>query len=151
MCHKKDEKLDEYAEDMKSLGEFWQKTQSVSENRVLWFRNTIDDYFESRIIKMFEKFVRTENFYSEETPVKKVKRDPPIFSAKYKVLDVGSSFNPLGKDKKLEVTAVDLSPANDLVKKCDFLSKSDRDKNSLSESRFDVVVFSLFLSYRMHF
>jgi len=145
------ENLSEYAEDMKSLGDFWQKTQSVPENRLQWFRNTIEEYFENRMNKIFEKLVRTEIFKTEETPVKKLKRHPPIFSANYKVLDVGSSFNPLGNDKKLEVTAVDLSPANSLVRKCDFLSKSDRLKNSLSESSFDVLIFSLFLSYRVYF
>lgn len=90
---------------------------------------------------------------------------------KVKLLDVGSCFNPFKDFDIFDTIAIDLLPANEYVFQCDFLSvpiikldnctapcinvtdtikdseKSENKITSLSENHFDVVVFSLLLTY----
>lgn len=76
---------------------------------------------------------------------------------KIRVLDVGSCYNPLGDDKLLDVTAIDLAPYCDRVFQCDFLNTNigtetiiltnDNKIEQLGQSSYDVCVFSLLLEY----
>ena len=79
---------------------------------------------------------------------------------KWKLLDVGSCYNPFSKFDWFEVMAIDIAPADSSVLYCDFLNvtitpSDDKEKGEGSGSglsrikaaSFDVVVFSLLLSY----
>ena len=81
---------------------------------------------------------------------------------KWKLLDVGSCYNPFSKFDKFEVTAIDIAPAHPTVLSCDFLSVNISESSTRSELEgevagngihhikaglFDIVVFSLLLSY----
>ena len=81
-------------------------------------------------------------------------------SRKWKLLDVGSCYNPFSKFDKFEVTAIDIAPADPTVLSCDFLHvdisesstkfEGEGARNSLLHIQsgvFDIVVFSLLLSY----
>lgn len=73
------------------------------------------------------------------------------------LLDVGSCYNPLGKENIFDVTAIDLTPATNAVLRCDFLNVKIGVKEILSQDKcelrqlavnsFDAVVFSLLLEY----
>lgn len=75
---------------------------------------------------------------------------------KISVLDVGSCYNPLSVDDALDVTAIDLTPAEGVLR-CDFLnvaigkenilSPDSQEIHQLSAKSFDAVVFSLLLEY----
>ncbi|XP_017772370.1 PREDICTED: probable methyltransferase BTM2 homolog [Nicrophorus vespilloides] len=74
-----------------------------------------------------------------------------------KLLDVGSCYNPFQQFDEFDVLAIDIAPANDNVKKCDFLNIDIVDGSdinttvdtviSLKNESFAVVVFSLLLEY----
>ena len=82
-----------------------------------------------------------------------------IFEQKmWKLLDVGSCYNPFNEFEWFEVTAIDIAPADASVLTCDFLnitiSESDATikgkehcLSNIKAESFDVVVFSLLLSY----
>lgn len=105
--------------------------------------------------------------------VKKLDINIPLFNNKLLLLDVGSCFNPFQEFEEFHVFAVDISPAVDDVIQCDFLNisldpTSDISRyfeesqknfglakditialkaNKLIPNVFNVVVFSLLLSY----
>lgn len=73
-----------------------------------------------------------------------------------RLLDVGSCYNPFSSFAEFEVTAIDIAPAHETVKYCDFLevplsqtftNDSTTSIDSLPKSYFDAVVFSLLLEY----
>ena len=78
---------------------------------------------------------------------------------KWKLLDVGSCYNPFNEFDRFAVTAMDIAPANPSVVLCDFLNVTiSRDKpeeedvhrrgiTHIEASSYDIVVFSLLLSY----
>lgn len=80
------------------------------------------------------------------------------------MLDVGSCFNPFSNNSDLHTIAVDIAPATDDVIFCDFLNlltvnnnkgvykdlfsiKEDLSRGCISGCVFDIVTFSLLLSY----
>ena len=92
--------------------------------------------------------------------------DSPDHGFKLRALDVGSCYNPFGNVDFMDTSAIDLSPANPNVHKCDFLtvpltdddeiwfSREVRESGSkidtvtgLPKDRYDVVIFSLLLEY----
>lgn len=80
----------------------------------------------------------------------------PYIIEKVKLLDVGSCYNPFSVFEDFDVTAVDIAPAQESVRYCDFLEVplnytsstiSSDSIESLPKSFFDAVVFSLLLEY----
>lgn len=79
-----------------------------------------------------------------------ISRDGP-----WKLLDVGSCYNPFGNYNRLLVTPIDLAPASNDVLKCDFLKVEFADQTMIEDNNvsrfkrecFDVVVFCLLLEY----
>ena len=77
-------------------------------------------------------------------------------SEKIQVLDVGSCFNPFGQFSRFKSTAIDISPADESVMKCDFINVetsnekefAEKDEvKSLPKNFYDAVIFSLLLEY----
>lgn len=78
-------------------------------------------------------------------------------NSRLKLLDVGSCYNPFLKYDQFEVLAIDIAPANPLVRQCDFLSvdlvadevvvQESESFDKLQRSSFDVIIFSLLLEY----
>lgn len=79
---------------------------------------------------------------------------------KLRLLDVGSCYNPFDEFEQFDVLAVDIAPANQKVRQCDFLSvdlvEAEEDVSDhpsegallqIPRSTFDVIVFSLLLEY----
>lgn len=149
-----EENLRRYAYTMRELAcKYWeQNIKSSANSRILWTVDTCLNYFTNEVVKFREKESDicfkinckcTEDLYN----IQKVE--------KFKLLDVGSCYNPFKKFQTFEVTAIDISPATNEVFKCDFLSVkagdtlivSDEKLNELPKSYFDIVVFSLLLEY----
>ncbi|CAH1980062.1 unnamed protein product [Acanthoscelides obtectus] len=74
----------------------------------------------------------------------------------YKLLDVGSCYNPFKKFQCFDTLAIDIAPAVEDVVKCDFLDLKVDEKLSISNTKcilelpkcsFNIVIFSLYLEY----
>ena len=161
---KNEQVLKNYSDCMKNLAEnFWARNNdSKNSCRIKWMVDFVLEYFENDgIEKEFvkekskmeafsqkmhsnqEEYFQYENFLS------------PICKKPYKLLDVGSCYNPFKNFDFFDTFAVDLCPASVDVKKCNFLEitvdkwKPDWFSNlkSFPLNFFDIVVFSLFLEY----
>lgn len=149
-------KLKQYASAMKELSSvFWENNflnNSKAISRIHWINETIINYF-SENLEYFRK--------KEEDVIKKnnicinnIKRE--LFTEKWKLLDVGSCYNPFTAFEHFEVTAIDIAPATNEVFTCDFLNVQIDNKESkhsadciisFKRNSFDIVVFSLLLEY----
>jgi len=169
---KNTDKLTEYAASMKQLAStYWQnnandKTKSAS-SRIDWVIQYCYKYFllnsadqettEKVLINHFrEKELNVFNSYFQDyqdlqPEISELKVD------KIKCLDVGSCYNPFNGVPSFIVTAIDIAPAIESVKRCDFLNLSVVEQSKLNENdgeikelcagSYDVIVFSLFLEY----
>ncbi|XP_055595334.1 S-adenosylmethionine sensor upstream of mTORC1 [Uranotaenia lowii] len=155
--------LKEYASAMHQLAtNYWDKTMQVDSkrdnSRIEWTVNSCRDYFRgNQLVNFFrEKDEKVMKAVDESHSFKY----EPYQVQKIKLLDVGSCYNPFAAFEDFEVTAIDIAPAQDSVKYCDFLevpiissnsASSDFDQNSSIESipssYYDAVVFSLLLEY----
>lgn len=148
-------KLKQYAFAMKELSSvFWENNflnNSKAISRIHWINETCLTYFFKNIQYFREK---------EEQILKKLNifinhQETDLFTERWKLLDVGSCYNPFRAFEHFEVTAIDIAPATNDVFKCDFLSvdiekddiRQSNSINSLKKCFFDVVVFSLLLEY----
>lgn len=163
-----DKTLETYSQNMRELSTHWNQNSASAkhENRIAWTVTETLDYFNTRIITLRKKeemilnIALNENLHiPEAVPLfRRLNADP----TKYRLLDVGSCFNPFHTyAEHFEVTAVDIAPSNDTgVLKMDFLNAivtNADEKLNICESRnrlrsiprdyFDVVVFSLLLEY----
>lgn len=162
--------LQEYAERMLKLSEcYWTKNlkqHTTNECRIGWSMNYIGQYFYGNNNGDDD---RISNIQREREKRIAIKLGIPLENlnhseilslgiGKIALLDVGSCFNPFSKNKKYNVTAIDIAPADSTVHKCDFLNVNLSDKRNiesegfselteLPRSHFEVVVFSLFLEY----
>nr|CAI5825729.1 unnamed protein product [Callosobruchus analis] len=144
--------LNTYASAMKSLATtFWQQN-SYNTSRIDWTREYCVKYFTQIIFKVREKEKIIANKLSIEIP-DYLEGEPPTV---YRLLDVGSCYNPFSKFLHFETLALDIAPAVEDVVKCDFLSLKVDEKLYMSEANcllelpkcsFDIVVFSLYLEY----
>ena len=158
--------LQSYAQAMRQLAtEYWDKNADDDQNkravsRVGWVVKQCEDYYFSggildaldREISLCFKFnIATDNTDQVRSNVANV---PEIL----RVLDVGSCYNPFQKFPRFDVTAVDIAPASNGVKQCDFLNVKILDKSmsltnscgkicELTAASFHVVIFSLLLEY----
>ncbi|KAK6627626.1 hypothetical protein RUM44_010104 [Polyplax serrata] len=168
-----EEVLKQYAESMKKLSEdYWQiNNESKTESllcRNEWMTKCVLEYFDQGgFVREIEKEAKKMRFFLNKGLLKQELENvcstneygnlptPP-----YKVLDVGSCHNPLKKFEFLDVYPIDLCPAIEEVKTCNFLTVTVLDNRNITgnwfESNpliefpsgyFDIVVFSLFLEY----
>uniref|UniRef100_A0A8D8G5I6 S-adenosylmethionine sensor upstream of mTORC1 n=1 Tax=Culex pipiens TaxID=7175 RepID=A0A8D8G5I6_CULPI len=151
--------LSQYADAMHKLAtNYWDKTMEVSakkdNSRIEWVVGSCRDYFfQSCLLNMFrEKDDKVMAAIDEQFSYK----HKPYQVEKVKLLDVGSCYNPFSVFEEFDVTAIDIAPAQESVRYCDFLevplneSSSTISSESIEElpkSYFDVVVFSLLLEY----
>lgn len=168
--HLKDEAgLKQYSIAMKSLATGqWAEQGS---GRIVWCVDVCEEYFVGgalaklihkdlrRLVHSMSTLVSHELLPRSDADVAKTVET--FQHKKWTLLDVGSCYNPFSKFDKFDVTAIDIAPANSTVLSCDFLNVtiSDSDAklkppktttNSLTHIKagsFDVVVFSLLLSY----
>lgn len=140
--------------------------------RITWCVEVCDEYFGvgGALVKMIGKDLRRVGhdmptlipiklLPSSDADIERMVHEM-FASRKWKLLDVGSCYNPFSKFDKFEVTAIDIAPAHPTVLSCDFLSvdiveSSTRFEGEVSggslrhieAGSFDIVVFSLLLSY----
>ncbi|EDQ92975.1 uncharacterized protein MONBRDRAFT_22269 [Monosiga brevicollis MX1] len=162
--------LEAYAAAMHELAESHWKTaddRTDHVDRVAWSYQQISRYFTKELSKCLAKDARRLQHRDpgpdvavsvppatadEHPATKQAKVDPNhSFAAPFRVLDVGSCFNPLRVHKDLDVTALDLAPATPEVLRADFLqcfsSGQEGPAAELCPHSFDVVVMHYVLSY----
>lgn len=165
-----EETLRNYAASMKNLAEnYWSLNNRNGDGKCLcrieWMLNVATKYFEFELMKEVSKEKKKlENFVSRslvsgEEIHRFQDRVLENFKTPYRLLDVGSCYDPFAAHDIFLTFPVDLYPANQSVKKCDFTQLHVRDysENDLSWFRdnmdtlprnyFHIVVFSLFLEY----
>ncbi|XP_021701485.1 probable methyltransferase BMT2 homolog [Aedes aegypti] len=151
--------LKRYAEAMRTLATcYWDKTMEVSckkdNSRIEWVVNSCRDYFlGARLLNLFrDKDDKVMKALNENYSY----HHQPYDIHRVRLLDVGSCYNPFSSFAEFEVTAIDIAPAHETVKYCDFLevplsqiftNDSTSSISSLPLSYFDAVVFSLLLEY----
>ncbi|CAO2602782.1 S-adenosylmethionine sensor upstream of mTORC1, partial [Lemmus lemmus] len=170
------ETLCEYAVAMKNLADnHWAKT-CEGEGRIEWCCSICREYFQNGgKRKALEKDEKRAVLATKTTPALTVHESSKLegrltnlsfTSQKIRLLDVGSCFNPFLKFEEFLTVGIDIVPAVESVYKCDFLNLQLQQplqlaqdaidaflkqlKNpidSLPGELFDVVVFSLLLSY----
>lgn len=152
--------LSVYARNMKLLAEKYWSTNN-NECRIQWMVRVILCYFQEGIHKESDKEIKKLKLFSERKlgnviPTTEIDH----FESPYKLLDVGSCYDPFGKVRFFDTYPIDLCPAKPEVKKCNFLEVDIKDLNQeiaadwfqsnvdrLPSNFFDIVVFSLFLEY----
>ena len=170
-----DDMLSKYADYMKKLSEnYWsvnnKSGDDSSENflcRIDWIMNCLNDYYyKNGYEKEIDKEYKKLNNWKEKGLIDSTFTSNLNFNnlsnclndVPFKMLDVGSCFNPFKQFNFLNVYPIDLYPATSDVKKCDFLQVTVKNLNSnewsfkdnmseLPSNFFNVVVFSLFLEY----
>ncbi|CAL4068244.1 unnamed protein product [Meganyctiphanes norvegica] len=152
------EELKQYAAAMQSLAtECWDLRKHINTSRIEWVVDNIRKYYHQKgCDELQDKEQRKVEYLNLKDKCQEVQSHD---ANSLKVLDVGSCYNPFAKFPDLDVTAIDLCPANESVKQCDFLglevnsSNIDKDWNAGSsitaapEQYFDVIIFSLLLEY----
>ncbi|XP_028667037.2 S-adenosylmethionine sensor upstream of mTORC1 [Erpetoichthys calabaricus] len=173
--HCKDEEtLSEYALAMKNLADHHWSKKCEGEGRIEWCRSVCQEYFgNGGMKKMLEKDEKSAHHAitvtTKLTPQVTLTSDSPRsvhLSGKLRLLDVGSCFNPFLKFDEFLTVGIDIVPAVESVYKCDFLNlqlqrplqlaqdaieaflrQLKNPIDSLPGELFNVVVFSLLLSY----
>ncbi|KAF5277026.1 hypothetical protein FQA39_LY06264 [Lamprigera yunnana] len=150
--------LKKYAEAMNELSnEYWEKNcnkeKATAFSRIQWVYNYCTFYF-------FDKEIIRQRVREQDISSKVHVDVTPKFieiCEKLKLLDVGSCFNPFKSFSNFEVCAIDIAPATDDVRFCDFLNISVTDScveteingaiRELERETYHVVLFSLLLEY----
>ncbi|XP_075168449.1 S-adenosylmethionine sensor upstream of TORC1 [Haematobia irritans] len=162
--HIKDgERLREYADAMYRLSSIWEQNTTnqdlLARSRVKWTMEYLVEYFFAKGIYLEKRSREQRLLESWEGYDCSLCQYLNILPDRIKVLDVGSCFNPFGKSKQFDVTAIDLCPATTDVLKGDFLKiqvtdmlepKIPGENNEiciLPSNYFECVVFSLLLEY----
>lgn len=172
--HCEDERtLCEYANAMKNLADSHWTKKCEGEGRIEWCRSVCQEYFlDGGMKKMIEKDKKsaaaTLGLTAAAATAQNHSTVPSSSSlfGKMHLLDVGSCFNPFLKFDEFLTVGIDIVPAVESVYKCDFLNlqlqpplQLSRDAveaflrqlhspiDSLPAQLFNVVVFSLLLSY----
>ncbi|ENN71469.1 hypothetical protein YQE_11886, partial [Dendroctonus ponderosae] len=157
--HLKDqETLDEYSATMQELAlSHWDKNSLSDQkvvSRIVWTFTACQDYFEN-----IDKFRRKELDIAKNNCQDKEAIPTTSSGAekapKYRLLDVGSCYNPFKIFEIFEVVPLDIAPASSEVLHCDFTNVEVGDNSVITGNRvkqlekewFDIVVFSLLLEY----
>lgn len=154
------ETLEMYSHAMANLSEVWEKnaanSDSAAQSRINWIIDFCLSYFKTDKL-IIDKRRKEDNLNINCGFNLNLKDNYLQESNKIKLLDVGSCFNPFKSLSIFDVIAIDLYPANSSVYQGDFLNISlsknaaftanENKIESLPESFFDCVVFSLLLEY----
>ncbi|XP_065162642.1 S-adenosylmethionine sensor upstream of mTORC1 [Atheta coriaria] len=158
--------LTQYAETMESLAcKHWtenqQKENSKALSRITWVHNKCEEYFNTTILKCRQQEDEIAKKCDLTVDLDNILEVPD----KFKLLDVGSCYNPFKKYSNYEVVAIDIAPSNEEVIQCDFLNIdiANVGLNDESEPRpskrcktsefqctglsYHIIVFSLLLDY----
>ncbi|XP_038207382.1 S-adenosylmethionine sensor upstream of mTORC1 [Zerene cesonia] len=153
-CKNKDALLT-YAEYMEKLATvFWEENygneDSSATSRIQWSVELCNDYF---IKKEFVKFSAKDFEISKKLNIQLSHKES--FTETLQLLDVGSCYNPFRSYNLFNVLAIDLCPANQYVKECDFLNVHigketivhENIIKELKQKSFDVITFCFLLEY----
>lgn len=153
---KNDNLLKEYSDAMRTLAtNHWQNNfteKSKAFCRVEWIHKySLYYFFDNEGISEKLRQRQRELEIAEKIDIQ-IDLAFPCSNRFFKLLDVGSCYNPFSVYDIFEVTAIDIAPASPKVDKMDFLksvigSKLDVNANELPKNYFDIVVFSLLLEY----
>ncbi|XP_063053046.1 S-adenosylmethionine sensor upstream of mTORC1 isoform X2 [Engraulis encrasicolus] len=151
---------------MRNLADNYWTKNSEGEVRIEWCRSVCQEYFfDGRMKKMMEKDAKSAKFALAVQTCPSSRS--AVHSGKIRLLDVGSCFNPFQKFDEFLTVGIDIVPAVDSVYKCDFLNLQLQPPlqwscgaveeaflqqlqgpiDTLPGQLFQVVVFSLLLSY----
>lgn len=139
---------------MKSLSEdFWKPQLDEENDRFKFCIDSINEYFTISNLESLDK--KELEIYKKLDQNVELELPPLFIPNKLRLLDVGSSFNSFSDKEQFEVTAIDISPANETVSKCDFLKveigseiiTEDQSLLCLPKNNYEVVVFSLLLDF----
>lgn len=143
-----------YAKSMRELAEKHWKRNASEDDRIDWAVNFCEKYFQVDVLERWkQKELRSiKQLGAEEIVIEAVDE---TFHGKLEVLDVGSSGNFFKTCERFNMTPIDISPSDDSVLFCDFLSVPIEDRitrnestvTALSSSHFHVVIFCLLLEY----
>lgn len=150
-----EEVLKTYANYMQKLANtYW--TSDSSDNgsttsRIKWATDLCYKYF---IDKLYLVHRKKEVEIAKKTNLEH-KNEEEHFVQPYKLIDVGSCFNPFKVHIFLDVLAIDLCPANETVLQCDFLKVqigqdtviNDQKVTHLQQDSFEIVTFCFLLEY----
>lgn len=172
--HCEDERtLSEYANAMRNLADNHWTKKCEGEGRIEWCRSVCQEYFlDGGMKKMMEKDKKSAAAALGLTAAAVTVQSHSTVSSssspfgKMRLLDVGSCFNPFLKFDEFLTVGIDIVPAVESVYKCDFLNLQLQPPCQLSQDAletflrqlhspidslpaqlFNVVVFSLLLSY----
>eukprot|EP00055_Hartaetosiga_balthica_P007538 m.26056 g.26056 ORF g.26056 m.26056 type:complete len:376 (-) comp5821_c0_seq2:892-2019(-) len=152
--------LDRYASSMRTLATTYWSNDKKKSSRIYWCLARMKEYFfEGGKLSCIEKdgrrraFKRNGAIEEEDAMSKKPKLRESVPIDSLAILDVGSSFNAFAKHG-LNVTALDIAPAEKNVIKCDFLQcplvstvSTSSESFQLARASYDVVIFNFLLSY----
>lgn len=146
--------LKEYAISMQKLATtHWEincaKKSTEAISRIKWTADFCLDYFSNTITAIDDKEIEIGKKIGIHLSNNKK------FISPYKLLDVGSCYNPFKVYDFLDVCAIDLCPANTSVYQCDFININiglqniycDNKFAQIQEESFDVVAFCFVLEY----
>lgn len=146
--------LKKYASSMQKLATvYWDNNSNQcckTVSRIKWAADFCYDYFKN------SKYYYYRN--KENDIAKKIELHIDIeenFVEPYKIIDIGSCYNPFKNFTFLDVFAIDLYPANDTVLQCDFLNVQfgsetlikENNVIQIQECSFDIVSFCFVLEY----
>lgn len=152
---KNKEILTTYAQFMERLATTHWEANCLSDaneatSRIKWTADFSYEYFVN------ERFLQSRKKEIEiAQKINVIVNEEESFAKPIRLLDVGSCYNPFRKYDFFDVLAIDLCPANDTVRTCDFLNVSvglktiitDFEVFKIQESSFDVVAFCYLLEY----
>lgn len=149
--------LKTYAKSMRELSEKHWKRNASKEDRINWTTSFCDQHFvPAEFEKWRQKELRTiEHMRTEGVEVEVPSIESMPAEGKLEVLDVGSSGNFFKQHDRFNVLPIDISPSDESVFYCDFLSvpiadellKDEKSVQELAQSHFNVVIFCLLLEY----
>lgn len=164
-CCEDSEQMERYAKAMHCLATTYWETNN-EQTRIDWCYSFSKEYFhEGGYEKLLEKSRKLHE--KKQVPLcESISTSGPLLlhpSDKVLLLDVGSCYNPFHKYKDVISVGIDLNPATENVRKCDFLKIGVGPKlmanlpqyieelpnviKSLPAEAFHVIVFSLLLEY----
>ena len=156
--HMKDEEtLQTYSKSMRELAENHWKNNSTSDDRITWTINFCENYFQlDELERLYQKDLRVIELLRKEGHDIEL-RDGRILSLdkKLEALDVGSSGNFFQNYKRFNLLPIDISPSDNSVLFCDFLTVPVQDHFQLNDTKvtalqlnyYEVVIFCLLLEY----
>jgi len=135
--------------------------QDGSTCRISWIYDQINGYFRGEgFLEQLKRDAKRARKYGDAMQDFSYSEEKGFHSENktIDVLDVGSCYNPFDKFELLNVTPIDIAPANSEVMKCDFLTVplsedghtvtvSDKTVTCLPRGGFSVVIFSFLLEY----